>query len=138
MATTAGVNPCPAASQHLFCQAVFQQLLPPSPGFTLPSAELHELSVSPLLRPVQVPLCGSTTPCRVSRSARLCLTCKRAEGPSPTSVMKMLNSTGPSVSPWGAPVLTGPQLDAVPLLTAPQALPPSQLVKLDFPFVNRC
>lgn len=32
--------------------------------------------------------------------------------------MKMLNTTGPSIDPWGAPIMTGLQPDFVPLVTS--------------------
>lgn len=36
-------------------------------------------------------------------------------------IMKMLNSIGPSISPWCTPLVTGLQLELVPLITILQA-----------------
>lgn len=59
---------------------------------SLPFSEIHEVPVYPFLQPDEIPLNGSTT----------------------TSIMpftKMLNSIGPSVDPWGTPLVTGFQVD---------------------------
>ncbi|KAK4806792.1 hypothetical protein QYF61_005588 [Mycteria americana] len=46
--------------------------------------------------------------------------------PSSRSLMKMLNRTGPSIDPWATPLVTGIQLDFVPLIATLWAQPFSQ------------
>jgi len=37
--------------------------------------------------------------------------------PSSPSFVKLINSVGPSIEPWGTPLMNGLQLDFVPLIT---------------------
>jgi len=90
--------------------------LPPSDAGLCPSLvdELHEASVSPFLQPAEVHLEGSTTsgasatpPSYVSSADLL-----RAHSASLfRSSMKVLNRSGPTIDPWGTPLVTGLQLD---------------------------
>jgi len=82
--------------------------------------ELHEVSVSPFLQPVEVPLDGITPLCCISHSSQCCITSKLAEG-ALCSIIQIIcqevSSIGPSVEPWGTPLVTCLPLDFVPLFT---------------------
>ncbi|KAK4831590.1 hypothetical protein QYF61_018350 [Mycteria americana] len=130
----------PDGPQILFYQAAFQLGGPQCllvPG-VIPSQvsdlallliELHEVLASPFLQPVKVPLDASTTLWCISHSSQFCVISKLAEGtlcPSSRSLMKMLNRMRPNIDPWATPLVTGLQLDFMPLTTTLWAWPFSQ------------
>jgi len=63
--------------------------------------EPHEVHMGPLLKLVQVPLDGTLSLQRVGGTTQLGVICQLAEGAldPAMSLMKMLNSTGPSMDP---------------------------------------
>lgn len=72
--------------------------------------EIHEIPVGPLLQPVKVPLNSGTTIWCASPSSQFCIICELAEGELLShhpGLMKRINSIGPSVDPWGTPLLNG-------------------------------
>jgi len=92
--------------------------------FAVLLVELHEVSVSPIIQPVKVPLGDSSTVWHISYSSQFCIINKLARvhsASSSRSLMKMLNRTAPSIDPWAIPGNTGPQPDFVPL-TSPLGL----------------
>ncbi|GAB0181629.1 hypothetical protein GRJ2_000628200 [Grus japonensis] len=77
--------------------------------------------------------------------SRFCVISKLAglhSAPSSRSLMKILNRTGPSIDPWTTPLVTGLQLDFVPLITTLWAWPFSRfsihlIVCLSSPYINK-
>lgn len=91
-------------------------------GYFFPFAfvELHEIPRWPVLQPVKVHLNGSTPIWCNDHSSQFCIIgklCEMHSVPSSRSLMKLLNSIGPIVDPWEAPVVTGLCLDFVLLIT---------------------
>lgn len=78
--------------------------------------ELHEVPLGPFVRPVAVSPAGSTALWHISRSSQFRVISKLS-ATSSRPLMKTLNRTRPSVDPWGAALVTGLQLDFVPLIT---------------------
>ena len=68
--------------------------------------DLHEVPVSPFLQRDKVPLDGSTTLWRVSHFSQFGVINKLAAG-----------TLCPIIDPWGTLLITGLQLDFVPLIT---------------------
>lgn len=70
---------------------------PPVQGFALPSAEVQDIPVCPVSRPVDLPLDGSTATWCSTHPFEICATCKPegASVPSSRSLAKALNSTRP-------------------------------------------
>jgi len=81
--------------------------------------EPHEVHTGPFLKFVQVPLDGIPSFWCVNCTTQLGVICKVAEGALDLakSLMKMLNSTGPSTDTCGTPLVTGIHLDIEPLTT---------------------
>jgi len=78
--------------------------------------EPPEVWTGPLLKLVQVLLGGVPSLRYVYRTTQLGVICKLAEGAlDPTeSLMKILNSSGPIMDPWGKPLVTDLHLDIEP------------------------
>ncbi|KAK4810833.1 hypothetical protein QYF61_008805 [Mycteria americana] len=96
--------------------------------FALPLVELHEVPVSPFLQSVQVPLDGSTTLWHISHSSQICVISKLAEG-TLCLIIQIINEdvehdrTQYWGQYWGTPLVTGLQLDFMPLITTLWAWP---------------
>jgi len=101
----------------------------PSAGLALPLVEPHEVHTGPALQLVQVPLDGTPSFWCVC-TTQLGVICKLAEGALNLvmSLMKILNSTGPSMDPSGTPPVTNLHLDIKPLTTTLWLQPSNQFL----------
>lgn len=87
----------------------------PDPGvyFALGFSKLHEASRTQLSRQSRYDLDGIPSLLWINYTTQFGFILNHAEGaliPS-MSLMKMLNSTGPRIDPWGTPLITGFHLD---------------------------
>lgn len=83
--------------------------IPPSvQDFTFSLAELHEVSISPFLQPVQVPPDGSKTVWCISHSSKFCR--QQTWRGCTLPLIQIMNRTRPRINPWGTPLATGLQL----------------------------
>lgn len=98
--------------------------IPQLQDFEIPFFELREISVSPFLQSVEVPLDGSKTLWRISHFPVLnqYKNLLRVHSvPSSRSLLKKLNSIGPTSKFWGTSLVTGLQPDFVSLIITLQA-----------------
>lgn len=86
---------------------------------TFPFGALPEWLVISFLQPVEVPLSGSRSICYISHSSVLCAEFLRGLSlPLLGSLINMLNSVSPSVSPCGWPLVIGLQMGFKLLMAA--------------------
>lgn len=81
-----------------------------------PLVECHKIHLCPIPQPVEVPLNGSTRLWSISYLVSPANLLRVQPVPSSRSLMKMLNRIGPSIDPWGTPLVTGLQLGFVQLI----------------------
>lgn len=101
----------PSVPSTYWCGGYFLQLR----DFAFPFAELHKTPVGPFV----VPVSGVTTIWCINYSSWFCIIWKIAEYalcPITRSLMMTLSSTGPTINPWGTPLVTDLQLDFVLLI----------------------
>ncbi|KAK4828313.1 hypothetical protein QYF61_025325 [Mycteria americana] len=101
----------PSLTQHLALLNLTQLVL------------AHPSSLSRSLCRAFLPSSRSTLPHNLVSSANLL---RVHLIPSPRSLIKILNRTGPDTEPWGTPLVTGCQLDLTPFTTTLWARPSSQ------------
>ena len=129
----------PAVDQHpqvFLCRTAFQPPFPKPVALRgvvvtrhlallnhIQLALAHRSSLSRSLCRAFLPSSRSTLPPNLVLSANFL---RVHSNPSPRSLIKILNRTGPNTKPWGTPLVTGRQLDFTPFTTTLWACPSSQ------------
>lgn len=117
--------------QVLFCKADFQAVslqsapvhgvfAPQAQGFAFRFAELHEVPLYSLLQSIQVPLSHCTTTWPTKHSSQFCITYKLTAGALRPIIQVIYDDVAPhwnpAINPWGTLLMTGLQLDFMPLI----------------------
>jgi len=114
--------------------------LPQIQDLALHLGELHEISLSLILQPVQVPVNGSTTSWCTRHPSQFCIICEAAEDALHFSIQdEEVKQYWPQYPPLWSPLVTYLQTDFVPLVTTLQAWQKAiRLGKHDFLSANPC